>query len=140
MLCEALDLIGKTPPGDAGVNGDHGQFIAKHLDLRSFPSSMFQLTDDTKFTLLSLFPNEIETTRSSVTYKSDDWVLSLDLVAILDVNHNGLPDWIIWLADESKKGNYRSYSTLVSFDVSETTPTMSAVPYELAVSDNAIPH
>ena len=140
LRCEVLDLVGETFIGDEEVDRDYGELIAERLDLRSFPSSMFQIASDEKFTLRAVFPDDTQTKRNGVIYESDDWVFGLDLVAVVDVDDNGLLDWIMWLADESKEGNYHSYTTLVSFDVSDAAVVMTAVPYALVVSGNSVSH
>ena len=58
-----------------------------------------------------------------------EWRYRLELVAISDIDKNGKPDWVLWLSDESKSGNYRGYQTLIAYDVKQGN-TISAKPYQ----------
>ena len=50
----------------------------------------------------------------------------LEVVATLDPNNNAKPDWVLWLADEARPGNYRQYQALVIYDVSDSGPLRAA--------------
>lgn len=119
LVCEALALIGDKQLTAADTNVAFGQILATRLDLRSFPSSLFQMLDDQKYTLENL-DTKVKVATTSVTYETQEWHYRLELVATLDVNNNGKVDWVLWLADEAKPGNYRQYQTLVVYDVGNT--------------------
>ena len=86
------------------------------LDLRSFRSSLSKLGDKTKHTLASLYPNNVTFKDFTTIFETEDWVFSLEVVAVAQVNDNTVLDWIIWVSDEAKLGNYRGYATLVVYD------------------------
>lgn len=75
------------------------------------------MLDEGKNTLAQLDPENISSGKNYTYYETDDWSYKLEVVTTLDINKNGKDDWVIWLSDESKTGNYKSYQTLVSYDV-----------------------
>ena len=85
------------------------------------------MLDEKKFSLKQLGANAVKTEATSASYETTDWHYRLEWVATLDANNNGKADWVLWLADEAKDGNYRQYQTLVIYDVS-VTGLLSAVP------------
>ena len=44
----------------------------------------------------------------------------MKVVAVANINDNLLQDWVVFLSDESKIGNYRNYSTLIIYDPEHT--------------------
>ena len=136
LLCEVLAIIGEKKLSAGRQDVGFGQALASRLDLRSFPSSLFQTLDEHKFSLSQLDAKAVKTEATAVTYETAEWRYRIEVVATLDVNNNGKADWLLWLADEAKTGNYRQYQTLVIYDVNETGP-MKATPY--AVTMNAQP-
>lgn len=128
LLCDMLAIVGDKKP-DAGRQGvTFGQTLAMRLDLRSFPSSLSQMLDEQKHSLNQLDEKAVKAESTAVIYETADWHYRLELVATLDVNNNGKADWVLWLADEAKSGNYRQYQTLIAYDV-RVTDLISAVPY-----------
>lgn len=116
LICDVLFLVGDEKFSVSKNNANFGKLLAQKLDLRSFPSSRFQMLDEKSHTLDKLTGDlKIDATTASV--ESKDWFYSLELIADVDINKNGKADWIIWLVDEAKMGNYRSYQTLVAYDV-----------------------
>lgn len=128
LLCDVLAMVGDRKLGAGRQDATFGQILATRLDLRSFPSSLFQTLDERKFSLSHLDAKAVKVDSTGVTYETKDWHFRLELVATLDVNNNGKADWVLWLSDEAKSGNYRQYQTLIVSDVSDTGP-ISAVPY-----------
>jgi len=128
LLCDVLAMIGDRKLGAGRQGAAFGQILATRLDLRSFPSSLFQTLDERKFSLSHLDAKAVRADSTGVKYETKNWHFRLELVATLDVNNNGKADWVLWLADEAKSGNYRQYQTLIVPDVSDTGP-MSAIPY-----------
>lgn len=116
LVCDVLLLVGDTKYTTSKSNTDLGNLLSQRLDLRSFPSSRFQMLNETKYTLDKLTGNLLVGTNSA-SVESDDWHYALELVVVTDVNKNGKADWIIWLIDEAKEGSYRGYQTLVAYDV-----------------------
>lgn len=128
LLCDVLALTGDNKLSEEEHDVSFGQALADRLDLRSFPSSLSQMLDEQKNSLSQLDATALKVDATAVTYETEDWRYRLELVATLDVNNNDTPDWLLWLADEAKTGNYRQYQTLIIYDTSETGP-MSATPF-----------
>lgn len=134
LLCEVLAMVGDRKLDAGRQDVTFGQALTTRLDLRSFPSSLFQTLDEKKYSLSRLDTKAIKVEPTRATYETKDWHFRLELVATLDVNDNGKPDWVLWLTDEAKSGNYRQYQTLIAHDVSDTGP-INVVSY--AVTMNA---
>lgn len=128
LLCEVLTMVGSKKLSTGSQDVALGQALAARLDLRSFPSSLFQMLTEQKYSLSHLNAISVKVEPTAVTYETKDWYYRLEVVATLDVNNNGRTDWVLWLTDEAKSGNYRQYQTLIVLDVSDTG-LMSAVPY-----------
>lgn len=117
LICDLIHLIDNNNIAINTSNDTLGVLLATYLDLRSFPNSLSQMIDDSKVTLMSLAPEDIIIKGNSVKYETSDWVLFLEVVAVTDLNNNSKNDLIIWLSDEAMDGNYRSYETLIAYDV-----------------------
>lgn len=128
LICDVLALTGKQKPGSRQPDDRFGQALAERVDLRSFPSSLHQMLDEKNFSLKLLDARAATTAATSASYDTRDWHYRLELIATLDANGNGKPDWVVWLTDEARDGNYRHYQTLVIYDVPETG-WLRAVPY-----------
>ena len=83
------------------------------------------MLDEKKHTLNKL-TGDLKLGVNSASVESNDWRYALELVAVTDINKNGTADWIIWLIDEAKTGNYRAYQTLIAFDVDKTKDLFKA--------------
>lgn len=117
LVCEALKLLGSSVKiENASVPPELGARLAKELDLRSFASSLNQQSDAERHTLSSLDPAHLKVQGATAELDSEDWHFWMGVVAVADVNGNGVKDWIVWVADEAKLGNYRAYSTVLVFD------------------------
>ena len=86
------------------------------------------MLDEKKFSLKQLGANAVKTEATSASYETTDWHYRLEWVATLDANNNGKADWVVWLTDEAKDGNYLQYQTLVIYDVADTG-RLRATPY-----------
>lgn len=128
LVCDVVALAGAQKLGRRHPGDRLGQALAERVDLRSFPSSLHQMLDEKKFSLKLLDAQAVTTDATSASYDTQDWHYRLELVAALDANGNGKPDWVVWLTDEAREGNYRHYQTLVIYDVPETG-RLRAVPY-----------
>ncbi len=126
LLCDVLELLGNKSYSVMKPNLNMSNVIANKLDLRSFPSSLGPRMDDKSHTIKSIAGNDLVVKADSVIYETPDWNFKLELVATADVNANKTEDWILWVTDESKSGNYRSYQTLVLYDV-DTSKNIIAV-------------
>lgn len=118
LVCDALGILNgiKKPGYQDAIHSNYGQQIAEKLDLRSFPSSLHRMGDAEKHTLNALFPGQVSTNGNLAILEMDDWTFRLEVVAKANLDNNNQPDWIVWLSDEAKAGNYRAYTTLVIYN------------------------
>lgn len=122
LVCDAIHLISNesflvtrhTLPATAA------KALLERLDLRSFPSSLHNRTTDQSHTLKTLLMSgTVKTTRDSVAIKTDEQFFSLQIAAVISrPASNGSTkkrqsEWIVWVGDEMKSGNYKSYRTLI---------------------------
>ena len=120
LICDTMAVLA----ADGGVverpsNDDFGEQLRDRLDLSSFPSSLHQLALDYPV-LADLKAMTVHADGPAVVAESADWFFKLEVVALADVNHDGHPDWIVWLTDEARGGNYRDYAVLVIPDGDQT--------------------
>ncbi len=121
LTCDALKIFSgfsiphREDPNDLAL----GEQLASKLDLRSFPSSLFRMSDEKRHTLKSLYSEEVTSHGPTAILETEDWVFRLEVVGIAQINENHIPDWVVWVSDESKSGNYRSYATLIVYDPEE---------------------
>lgn len=134
LICDVLAIVGNKKHGEGAKGNVYGPLLAGRLDLRSFPSSLFQVLDEKKYAFIHFDSSTVKTESTSVTYETPDWHYKLEVVAVLDVDNNGTLDWVMWLADEAKVGNYRNYQTLIAYDVA-MEGTIRATPYLRRISD-----
>lgn len=119
LICDAMEILSRSKHiNGPRLNSRHGEKLARNLDLRSFPSSLFRAADETNHTLYSLFSAEVDANENVALYDSSDWLLRVEVAAEAYINENEFKDWIVWVSDEAKNGNYRSYSTLIIYDPS----------------------
>lgn len=127
--CDALDIISNAEAYSGDIDSiSIGEALKTKLDLRTFSNSMSRAADDSNFTLKKIFPDESQVNGAGVTLDLEDWVLTLKTVVVADVNKNGMQDWVVQMADESKEGNYRHYATFIVFDP-EKNNFLSATKY-----------
>ena len=96
-----------------------GDEILSKLDLRSFPSSLSRVGSETLHTLKALYPGQTSYVDNVAELQTEDWAFTVEVVALARINDNSTPDWIVWVFDESKSGNYRGYSTIILYDPDE---------------------
>lgn len=118
LICDLLAIVGNKKIEEGGNTG-YGERLATGLDLRSFPSSLFQSLDENKYTLTHFGATELQVGNVFVIYETPDWRYKVEVIASLDINHNDKADWVIWLSDEAKNGNYRQYETIIAYDVAD---------------------
>lgn len=118
LICDTVEAIRNMTDNKeyASASENRGETIGKNLDLRSFPSSMGPKITDEKFTLATLAKDAIKTLDNSVEIDNQEWIYKLEVIAAGDFNSNQKEDWLLWLTDESKVGNYRDYGALIVYD------------------------
>jgi hypothetical protein len=130
LICDALKILS----GSTGESSDEvkslalGENLLSKLDLRTFPSSLNQAASDSSHTLKSLYPNQTSFSGNVAEFQTEDWVLALEVVVVARINDNLEPDWVVWVTDESKSGNYRGYSTIIIYDPDDKV-TFKATTY-----------
>jgi hypothetical protein len=121
LICDALEiLLNSSSVTNSKINDlSLGKKLASKLDLRTFPSSLHRAGTEEAHTLKSIFPEQFKYFDNVVEVETEDWAFTIEAVAMAKINDNSLPDWIVWVLDESKSGNYRGYSTLIIYDPEE---------------------
>lgn len=129
LVCDALALLrGAGPPAAAGYRpNSYGQELLRRLDLRGFRSSLRPLLDDSHATLGGLLGAVATVERYAVTVKTADWSYRFEVVADIE-SATGQHDWLVWLSDEAKDGNYRDYQTLVVANPLPVGPLVATRP------------
>jgi hypothetical protein len=95
----------------------YGKELCSRLDLTTFPSSLRPRLDGAK-RVLSALEIPLRADAYSCSFDTRDWSFRIEVVAEADFEKDGKSDWLVWLFDEAKAGNYRGYSALVVSDVS----------------------
>lgn len=118
LICDALDiLLNSSQVTNYKVNdSSFGEKLASKLDLRSFPSSLNRAGTEEAHTLKSIFPEQSKYFDNVAELQTEDWGFAIEVVALAKINDNSFPDWIVWVLDEAKSGNYRGYSTFIIYD------------------------
>lgn len=116
LICDALKLLQGKPFAFAPSGINIGKQLATQFDIRRIPTSLAPRADEQHYTLQTLFPGQVKIKNTSVEIDNADMHFKLELVAIADINSNGTADWIMWLSDEVKDGNYKHYATVLVFD------------------------
>ena len=130
LICDALKILSESSGVKTkNINASNsGEELLTKLDLRTFASSLFRLCDKNSYTLKSLFPEHASSLASVALVETENWAFTLEIVAVANINENSTPDWVVWVLDESKSGNYRGYSTLIIFDPNNQA-SYKATPY-----------
>ncbi len=129
-MCDELSAISRFGlyAGQIQYEGI-GERILRDLDLRSFPNSLQRLANNNSFTLKKIFPDQSSARGNVAIFDTDDWVLTLKVVAIINDHKTPYSDWVMQVADESKSGNYRSYATYIIYGIqNDAVLTAAAYP------------
>ncbi|HBN22655.1 MAG TPA: hypothetical protein DD412_05400 [Holosporales bacterium] len=130
LICDALNILSSStgvPRENVNISS-MGEALLIKLDLRSFSSSLYRASDENSHTLKSLYPQNTSSVGNIAELNAEDWTFTLEVVAVAKINDNSSPDWVIWVLDESKSGNYRGYSTLIIYDP-ERHESFKAIAY-----------
>jgi len=79
--------------------------------------------------LAALYSDRGSSNATIAKIDNEDWSITLKVVPAARLNDNEVDDWIVWLTDESKTGNYRNYQTLVIYDPGGRHDRLAAVAY-----------
>jgi len=122
LVCDAVRFIANEPftLGTDTAPSHGAKALFERLDLRSFPSSLRNRADAQRLTLKQLLASaQVTMTPTSVEGETDEQVFSLHIAAVVNRPASSgnvktrQSEWIVWVADEMKSGNYRSYRTLI---------------------------
>jgi hypothetical protein len=122
LVCDALRMVGTQPfiVTQAALPANAVKALYERLDLRTFPSSLRNRADGpthTPKTLLGL--GKVTMNRDTVEIETDTQFFSLKIVGVVsrpatEAGSERLQkEWIVWVGDELKDGNYKSYRTLI---------------------------
>jgi hypothetical protein len=134
LICDALQILKKSAESnevtiESKPSTNYGKEIYSRLNLNGFPSSMAQRSGAGKNTFeqrQAKMPSKIEPL--AVVSDTKDWNFAVEIVAETDANADGKKDLIVYVVDESKKGNMKSYSTLLICDVNAGGELKAVVP------------
>lgn len=120
LVCPSVAALRSAVPTSktAGLITVYGKELCGRLDLMSFASSLRPKISSTK-RVLSALGMPLETDKYSCSFDSQDWAFKVEVVAEADFTGVGTTDWLVWLFDEAKGGNYRGYAVLLIRDVSK---------------------
>ena len=130
LVCDSVAALNQAEEA-GGIQyspESYGKQLMARLDLRGFPSSLGPRLTDKQYTLADLASEAVHHSRYGVAFDSKNWHFALEVVASTDLNGNGRADWLLWLVDEAKAGNYRNYELLVAYDV-EGSGSIQAEPF-----------
>lgn len=117
VVCDSLSVLQDALPVAAtAVTDDMGASLARRLDLRTFRSSMHQLTTDEAFTLQALADHPLRIGAHTAELDSPGWYFKQEVVAVADIDASGQPDWLVWIVDQSLGGTYLTVAPLVIYD------------------------
>lgn len=128
LTCDTLALLQHAKVSLPVAGQDYGKVLAESLDLRSFPSSLAQMLDDNRYTLSQLDNPALQLSNEVVSYSTDELNFSLQLMALADADGDGVDDWIVWMSDEAKEGNYADYEVLLIHDPQPGKVMTAALP------------
>lgn len=128
LACEVYDLVKDKKLIKQGFTASYGELLSTSLDLTSFRSSLNRRARTEGPSLKDIGEQFLTTDASSVTYETEEWFYRLELVAISDLNQDGIQDWIVLLEDKSKVGNYYAGATLVVLGPTDVS-RLKAVSY-----------
>jgi hypothetical protein len=120
LVCDSIAALRKAEGREGTASGPpaDGQALLRRLDLRSFPSSLRPMTDDSHFVLADIAAAAVRLDPHAVTVETDEWMFRIEVVADIADAGSGHREWLLWLSDVAKKGNYRAYDVLVVTDPS----------------------
>jgi hypothetical protein len=118
VLCDSVAMLrGAAISGDDPFATERGQVLARRLDVSTFRSSLGPRIDDSHRVLADFAPS-VTTSATEASLGGLDWRFRLRIVAVGDFDRDGTADWLVWLTDEAKDGNYRDYRALLIPNVS----------------------
>lgn len=122
LVCDAVRLLGGEPfiVTKAALPANAAKTLFERLDMRTFPSSLRNRADDQTHSLQTLLTSgAVSMTTDTVNVETSAQFFSLKIVGVVHrpATKSGRKvqqeEWIVWVGDEMKDGNYKSYRTLI---------------------------
>lgn len=122
LVCDAVRIVGTQPfiVTQAALPPNAAKALYERLDLRTFPSSLRNRADGPTHTLKTLLAlGKVTMNRDTVEVETGAQFFSLKIVGVVSrpATKGGgerlQKEWIVWIGDELKDGNYKSYRTLI---------------------------
>ena len=143
LVCDALRMVGAQPfiVTQAALPAHAAKALYERLDLRTFPSSLRNRADGPTHTLKTLLAfgfwllafgfwllafgfwllafGKVTLTQDTVEVETVTQFFSLKIVGVVsrpspEAGGERLQtEWIVWVGDELKDGNYKAYRTLI---------------------------
>ena len=122
LVCDALRMLGAQPftVSQAALPASAAKALYERLDLRSFPSSLRNRANGPTHTLKTLLAlGKVTMNRDTVEIETDTQFFSLKIVGMVsrpatEAGGERLQtEWIVWVGDELKDGNYKANRTLI---------------------------
>jgi hypothetical protein len=117
-ICGTVEVINRSSRKRLSVDASLplGETLAKRVDIRSFRSSVYQLTDDEHRTLADILPS-LKVDQYAVRQDCDDCMFELRVVARVDHDDDGNEDWIIWLTENAANGVHDTRQAFIAYDI-----------------------
>ena len=115
LVCDSVRIISSEPfiAREKKLPKVVTKALFENLDLRTFPSSLRNRTDDTKNTLKALLQGKVTFQGSELQVETSGNFFKLEVVGVVHRGATPTPEWVVWVTDEVKGGNYKSYRTIV---------------------------
>ncbi len=115
LVCDSVGIISSEPfiAREKNLSGNITRALFENMDLRTFPSSLRNRADDQRYTLKTLLPGAGKFQGSKLEVETPDHFFKLEVVGIVHRGTGATRDWLVWVTDEVKGGNYKSYRTIV---------------------------
>lgn len=122
LVCDAVRMVGTQPfiVTQAALPAHAAKALYERLDLRTFWSSLRNRADGPTHTLKTLLAlGKVTMTQDTVEVETGTQFFSLKIVGVVsrpatEAGGERLQtEWIVWVGDELKDGNYKAYRTLI---------------------------
>lgn len=131
LQCDAIGLISNASFvfEKNKLAPDSTKIFFERLDIRTFPSSIRNRTNEKQHTLKALLVGKVKLGINSIQVETNENILGFEIVAVIDQPGSGKQTLVVWFTDEVKGGDYHSYNTLVIKDYHKKTKKYTAKLY-----------
>lgn len=123
IVCDALAILKESSNAAAKPFSamNYGKEIYSRLNIGNLPSSLVEgVSEKPVFLKDKLAKSRPKITKYKIESDTKQWFFAVQTAAQTDVDRNGKPDLILYVIDQAKEGNYRSYSTWLVMNVEKT--------------------